>query len=257
MQIIISSQRFLFMVIILFGIAPLNPPTTSFFFFLLLIYFLKFLTLKKQSVIHSFCKPNRRDIFQMLPCISTFPGKTVLKKKIFRGVPSNQSPSAKGTCWWQICISLWFMVIKIWYSAGKSIESQGWMVICCNGTWKELFYFFFIVFLSICLTQVFINSLLTIKVPVLLKKKKQTNFPLPTLQEIFTYYLLVSQNVWAFVLCMAFSPLVWSGASVSMGTEAHLTLQTLEPPSMLRHSYYHVLTGLDFSQETEFCESPH
>ena len=128
-------------------------------------------------------------------------------KKIFRGVPSNQSPSAKGTCWWQICISLWFMVIKIWYSAGKSIESQGWMVICCDGTWEELFYFFFIVFLSICLTQVFINSLLTIKVPVLLKKKnKKTIFPLPTLQEIFTSYLLVSQNMWVFLLCMAFSP---------------------------------------------------
>ena len=127
----------------------------------------------------------------MLPCISTFPGKTVLKK-IFRGVPSNQSPSAKGTCWWQICISLWFMVIKIWYSTGKSIESQVWLVICCNGTWEELFYFFFIVFLSICLTQVFINSLLTIKVPVLLKKKKPKNKFSPSHFARNIYILLVS-----------------------------------------------------------------
>lgn len=63
------------------------------------------------------------------------------------------------------------MVIKIWYSAGKSIEPQDWMVICSNGTWEEHFYFCFIVFVSICLTQVFINSLLTIKVSMLKKKK--------------------------------------------------------------------------------------
>lgn len=105
------------------------------------------------------------------------------------------------------------MVIKIWYSTGKSMESQDWMVICSNGTWEEHFYFCFIVFLSIYLTQVFMNSLLTIKVSMF--KKKKNIFPLPTLEAIYTSHLAFSENTWDIDLCMASQPPVELCVTVS------------------------------------------
>ena len=110
MQIIISSQGFLFMVIILFVIPLLNPPTTS--FFSLVHVFSEGPNFEKAECHTQFLQTQQKRHFSDVSLYLYISRQDSLKK-IFRGVPSNQSPSAKGTCWWQICISLWFMVIKI------------------------------------------------------------------------------------------------------------------------------------------------
>lgn len=125
------------------------------------------------------------------------------------------------------------MVIKIWYNTDKSIESQGWMVICSNGTWKKRFYFCFIVFLSLCLTQVFINSLLNLKVSMLKKKKKY--FPPSHFGRNYTSHSF-SENIWGIVLFMAFSPSALFHATTSRCFEdTHLMMQTPDLTSILRN----------------------
>lgn len=114
------------------------------------------------------------------------------------------------------------MVIKNWYSSGKSIESHDWMVICSIGTWEKHFYFCFIVFLSICLMQVLIYTLLTIKVSMLKRKKKCFSFSY--FRRNYISHLSSSENSWGIVLCMAFSP---SCSSMPLWAHVHTAQQLL------------------------------
>lgn len=148
------------------------------------------------------------------------------------------------------------MVIKNWYSSGKSIESHDWMVICSIGTWEKHFYFCFIVFLSICLMQVLICTLLTIKVSML-KRKKKVFFLFLLQKKLYVPFIFLWKHLGHCPL-YGLLALLFVHATVSRCfLDACLKTQTPDLTFTLHSSYCHALIWLDLSpsQETEFWES--